>query len=485
MISRIKIKLRRMNLTSKIRLSYFLIMIPVLGFVLLTFINMMNSSHRYDSLISSVSEASKFSLDFQKDFDYETYLVIVGNKLPEESDWDELLSKASDVVEELTLVTDTPNNLKTLETVSKYLTNLNIYKNRIVDNLNAGNLYEENMEIWENDIQIVTALVRETMITYIYDETCDLQAARDAYQQFYRNMIRIIITALVLLAVILAVISYYIPIGITRNLRELCNITDRIAAGDLTVQAKVEGGEEVEALSTSMNAMIIKINELIDQVTEEQKRLRKSEFELLQAQINPHFLYNTLDAIMWLIEAGEREQAVSMVRNLSEFFRTSLNQGKDIITIEEELKHVRSYLEIQKTRYQDILDYEIDVPETLYGYTIPKITLQPLVENALYHGIKNKRGKGMIKITGQTEDEKIVITVSDNGAGMSPERLKEVDDAIENGIPSEGHIYGVYNVNERIKLNEGDGFGLRFESELGEGTRVKVILPENSSLIIS
>lgn len=480
MIKRIRAGLHRTNLTSRIRLSYLLIVIPVLGFVLFAFIGMVNSGHRYDALISSVSEASKFSLDFQKDFDYETYLVIVGNKTPEESDWDELLSNASNVVSELRLVTDNSNNLKTLDTVSKYLHNLNIYRNRIVTNLNQGNFYEENMEIWENDIQIVTALVRETMITYIYDETVELQAARDAYQQFYRNLIRIIMAGLIVLFLILIVISYYIPLGITRNLRELCEITDRIAGGDLTVQASVEGGAEVEALSTSMNAMILKINELIAQVTEEQKRLRKSEFELLQSQINPHFLYNTLDAIMWLIEAGEREQAVSMVRNLSDFFRTSLNQGKDIITIEEELAHVRSYLEIQKTRYQDILDYEIDVPENLYSCRIPKITLQPLVENALYHGIKNRRGMGMIRISGSADADRITLTVSDNGAGMTRERLEEVVKAIENGTPSEGGIYGVYNVNERIRLNDGDAYGLHFDSTEGKGTTVSILLPKQN-----
>lgn len=477
MIDRVKTAFRHMNLTSKIRYSYLLIMIPVLGFVVFSFFNMMNSSHRYDALISSVSEASKFSLDFQKDFDYETYLVIVGNKTPEESDWDELLTEASDVVRELTLVTDNEKNLKTLETVSKYLTNLTTYKDRIVANLDEGNLYEENMQIWENDVQIVTALIRETMITYIYDETCDLQAARDAYQEFYKNIIRIIAAVLIVVVLLLAIISYYIPIEITKSLRDLCRITDKIAEGDLTVRAEVEGGDEVEALSSSMNAMIGKINELIAQVTEEQKRLRRSEFELLQAQINPHFLYNTLDAIMWLIEAGEREQAVSMVRNLSDFFRTSLNQGKDIITVEEELKHVRSYLEIQKTRYQDILDYEITVPESLYGYAIPKITLQPLVENALYHGIKNKRGGGRISVTGSLKDKVFVLTVTDNGIGMTPERHTEVRKALEAGTPNEGGIYGVYNVNERIRLNVGDGYGLEIDSRAGEGTRVDVRLP--------
>ena len=140
--------------------------------------------------------------------------------------------------------------------------------------------------------------------------------------------------------------------------------------------------------------------------------MRKAEFELLQSQINPHFLYNTLDAIVWLAEAGEQKKVVSMVGSLSDFFRISLNQGQDILDVKEELQHVRSYLEIQQMRYQDILQYEICVPEELNHCQIPKITLQPLVENALYHGIKNKRGKGMIRIEGELDGEDCILLLS-------------------------------------------------------------------------
>ena len=254
-------------------------------------------------------------------------------------------------------------------------------------------------------------------------------------------------------------------------------MTDQVAKGDLTVRSDIRTGAEVGMLSDSLNTMIDKINELLEQVKKEQIRLRKAEFELLQSQINPHFLYNTLDTIVWLAEAGEQKKVVKMVGSLSEFFRTSLNQGKDIISIKEELQHVRSYLEIQQVRYQDILQYDIQVEEKLYKYLIPKITIQPLVENALYHGIKNKRGVGKIIISGRQEEDHFSILIEDNGIGISEERLSQVRAGVKNKVSTGKDIYGLYNVNERIHLNFGEKYGIIIESTYGEGTVVSVILP--------
>ena len=167
-----------------------------------------------------------------------------------------------------------------------------------------------------------------------------------------------------------------------------------------------------------------------------------------------------------------------MVGNLSNFFRTSLNRGKDVITVREDLLHVRSYLEIQKVRYEDILEFEIDVPESVTGSPIPKITLQPLVENALYHGIKNRRGGGRISITGEETENAVLLRVSDNGAGMSSERLDEVRRGLTGGAPDESTIYGLYNVGERIRLHFGEEYGISIDSKEGEGTVVTVRLPK-------
>ena len=477
MKERIRAVYNSSTLASKIRYSYLLLLIPIVMFLIFCFVNMWTSNQKYEDMINSTVVASEFSLDFKKDFDYETYLVIVGNKTIEESTLREMLSDAGRIVTGLDKLTNSKENSDRLKSAKKYLSNLTIYIDRIEQNLQEGNKYEDNIEIWEHDVQIVTSLLRETIFQYIYYEVKDIQEARTEYQNFFMVMIRFSIIAFAAILILIVLLSYYIPLSITRPIRKLSEVTDQVAKGDLAVRSDIRSGADVEMLSDSLNTMIDKINELFEQVKKEQIRLRKAEFELLQSQINPHFLYNTLDTIVWLAEAGEQKKVVSMVGSLSEFFRTSLNQGKDIISIREELQHVRSYLEIQQVRYQDILQYDIQVEEELYKYLIPKITIQPLVENALYHGIKNKRGVGKIIISGKREEDHFRILIEDNGIGISEERLLQVRDGIKNKVLTGKDIYGLYNVNERIRLNFGEKYGIFIESTYGEGTVVSVILP--------
>lgn len=301
-------------------------------------------------MINSSVAASEFSLDFKKDFDYETYLLIVGNKSIHESKLDDMLDEANRIVTRLEELTNSRENTSRLNSVKKYLKNLGIYKERIEQNLMEGNKYEENLEIWENDVQIVTDLLQDTIFQYIYYEISDLQHLSTEYRNIFVGTVRFIIIAFACICTLLLILSYYIPLSITRPIRKLSEVTDQVAKGDLSVRFDARSGVEVNRLSDSLNTMIDKINELLAQVTKEQVRLRKAEFELLQMQINPHFLYNTLDTIIWLAEAGKQKEVVDMVGSLSEFFRTSLNQGKDIIPIREELQHVKSYLEIQQVQ---------------------------------------------------------------------------------------------------------------------------------------
>jgi two-component system, sensor histidine kinase YesM len=467
----------RSTLATKIRFSYLVLLVPIFFILFFSIYNLWSCNQRYEDMINSTLVASEFSLDFKKDFDYEIYLVIVGNKTLKESDVDTMLRHAKSVVKGLEDITEAQDNRDRLQDIRKYLDSLQVYVARIDENMAEGNLYEENMEIWENDVQIVTTLVRDEISQYTYYEIQGIQKSRDDYQKFYTWMLRFCLIALAGVVVAVGIMSYLIPLSITRPFKELSQVTDEIAKGNLSVRANVNTGVEATALSNSMNTMIDKINELLEQVTIEQTRLRKAEFELLQAQINPHFLYNTLDAIIWLAEAGEQKRVVGMVRNLSDFFRTSLNQGKDINSIKEEMLHVKSYLEIQHVRYQDILSYDIEVPESLYIYSIPKITIQPLVENALYHGIKNKRGMGHISIRGQAGEKDFTITVTDDGIGIDETRLRQVQSGIQNKVLTGKDFYGLYNVCERIRLNFGEEYGIFIESVYGEGTSVRVILP--------
>ena len=466
----------RQTFAAKIRSSYLLLLVPIILFPLVSFYNLWIVNRNYKDMINSTAEASEFSLDFKKDFDYETYLLIVGNKSLEESRLDDMLEEADRIVKGLEQITDNRDNKERLGSVKKYLRNLKIYQGRIYENLAEGNKYE-NIEIWENDIQIVTSLLRESFLQYIYYEVKDLQTLRSEYESFYDSMVRSLGLTFAGILLLVVFLFYRVPLSITQPIRKLSEVTGQVAKGDFTVRFDVRSSAEVSMLSDSLNLMIDKINELLEQVTREQTRLRRAEFELLQSQINPHFLYNTLDAIVWLAEAGEQKKVVSMVGSLSEFFRTSLNQGKDIVSLREELQHVRSYLEIQQVRYQDILQYEIHVPEELYCYSIPKITIQPLVENALYHGIKNKRGPGRIVISGERDQDMLAIRIRDNGIGIRSERLQQIRQGMQNKVPKENDIYGLYNVNERIRLNFGSRYGISIESVYGEGTEVRILLP--------
>lgn len=202
---------------------------------------------------------------------------------------------------------------------------------------------------------------------------------------------------------------------------------------------------------------------------------------MLQSQINPHFLYNTLDTIVWLAESEKQREVVQMVENLSNFFRAALNHGNDLILVEDELLHVESYLKIQQVRYQDILQYEIDLSERACQYCIPKITLQPLVENALYHGIKKKRGQGMIQIGSREEADYMILFVKDNGIGMSEERLLQIRKMLLPEAERRNDSYGIYNVNERLRLRFGAEYHLEIDSTYGEGTLVEVYLPKTGA----
>lgn len=216
---------------------------------------------------------------------------------------------------------------------------------------------------------------------------------------------------------------------------------------------------------------------LIDKVKEDERKMRKADLRLLQEQIQPHFLYNTLDTIVWLIESNEPDEAVTMVVTLSDFFREILSKGKEFISIKEEEKHISSYLQIQEMRYRDILEYDIQLDQVIYKYQILKLTLQPVVENALYHGIKYKRAKGCIHIHGEKEGDIIRLTVRDDGVGMDEEELEQLCQQIEKPCQETEKGFGLANVNERIHMYFGPEYGMKIQSQKGKGTTVEIVIP--------
>ncbi len=285
-------------------------------------------------------------------------------------------------------------------------------------------------------------------------------------------MIYIIVALGLLIAVL--IVSNIVAQLITRPISELHRSMDKVEQGLFEeASIEVENNNEVGKLSRSFNEMTEKIQFLMEENVKEQREKRKSELRALQAQINPHFLYNTLDSIVWMSAANKNDEVVEMTAALAKLFRQSISNEREIITIREEVDYVRSYLTIQKMRYKDKVDFEIEVEENLLNDSIMKLTLQPLVENAIYHGLKYKKEKGHLLIRAFKED-KIYLKVIDNGAGMSEEQLKTIFEKKEN---EKNNGIGVANVQNRLRLLYGKEYGIVYESELGIGTVATVCIP--------
>lgn len=237
-------------------------------------------------------------------------------------------------------------------------------------------------------------------------------------------------------------------------------------------------GGEIAQLGHSFNSMMDKIRSLLHLVYVEQRNKREADIRTLQAQIKPHFLYNTLDTIRWMAEERGASEIVQMVSALTRVFRIGLSRGKEIISLSDELEHVKSYLYIQKVRYEEKLNYEIDAPEEVLNDQVNKLILQPLVENALYHGIKQKRGEGHIQISARERDGRLLIRVSDDGAGMTKERCDQLNQALRvQGNQEYAHGYGIFNVNDRIRLSYGDEYGLSYTLNEEGGVTVSIVHP--------
>ena len=344
-------------------------------------------------------------------------------------------------------------------------------------NVERGGRYDENMEMLDNNIYILTELIQDDIQYYIYYQTKSIENLTRQLNEQASRFIRLCIGLVAAVVTVAITASLIILKSITNPLERLCRVTERIANGEFTARARIDTRDEIRVLSDSVDDMAEKLRIMISQIKEDERKMRYAELRLLQEQINPHFLYNTLDTVIWLIEGNELEKAVSIVVSLSEFFRLVLSRGQDFITIREEEMHIRSYLEIQQVRYSDILKFDISIDPRLYGFRILKLTLQPLVENSLYHGIKYKRAEGRIEVTGRQEDGLIRFLVRDNGVGMEEEELVKLREEIQKPCKETETGFGLANVNERIRMNFGPQYGMEIDSVKNKGTCVSITIP--------
>ncbi|MEY8521612.1 sensor histidine kinase [Lachnospiraceae bacterium 38-10] len=276
---------------------------------------------------------------------------------------------------------------------------------------------------------------------------------------------------------VLVMINAFISSRITNPIQELEKSVNAIEAGELDTEVYTGGSYEIEHLGRSIGDMAKRIKALMQDIVAEHESKRKSEFDTLQSQINPHFLYNTLDIIVWMIENERRQEAVKVVTALARFFRISLSKGKSIITVRDELEHVRNYLTIQQMRFKNKFIYEIEAGEDVMDLACLKLMLQPLVENAIYHGMEFMDGDGEIHVRVKKEQGELWLEVCDNGLGMTAEQVENLLSEKPQASSRRGSGIGVKNVNERIRLYFGEAYGLVIESEPDEGTVIRCHLP--------
>lgn len=462
---RMETKLRKMLLST---------MLPMAILMVICFVVFWKSSQQYNNLSHNLAVSSEFNLEFKDTVDLETYYVAIGSESKEKLPLD-TVDEAFDVVKKLKDTTYNKDSIKNLQHLSSYLTNL---RRRMLE-LTELEGYEVRNDFMDSNIRIITGLIMTEMQNYIYNESMYIVQVESKLTQSINFIIIVMMALFTATIIILLHRSFRFSYNITRPVTNILHNIKDVGRGNFAIQPVEADTMELQELDSGTRWMAERIESLLDNVKKEKEMQHLTELQLLQAQVNPHFLYNTLDTIVWLIEGGQEQDALDMISSLSVFFRTSLSKGNDIIPLSEEVRHTLSYLEIQKSRYRDILEFEIEIPRELENIMVPKLTLQPLAENALYHGIKNKRGIGKIVIEGFDNGEDIILRVSDTGQGMKPERLAEIRQAIRTG---ERAGFGLAAVAERIQLYYGPGYGMKINSVENEGTVIEITIAKNIKL---
>ncbi|MCH3972432.1 MAG: sensor histidine kinase [Oscillospiraceae bacterium] len=485
--------MKKMSLKKRLNMLSILLIVPLTGLVIYLLVSLTGFCNAYSQVVSNIDETNAFCGAFKEDIDYVMYREVIGSQtyrqiyqLPEDKrpfGWEQmknpyqLIANARKTFQNVMANTQGEANLNDVRWTLHSLDRLETVIKDVDSSIENGGSYKKNYSHLQLDIYTLTSNIKETMQDYVYREALHFREVQNQLNEKGQTAVRLSVLLLFLIVCLGIKFSAGITKSVTDPIQNLCKATRRVAKGDFTQKASGKSADELSILADSFDNMQEEIGRLIDNIKQEQNQRRVLELRLLQEQINPHFLYNTLGTIVWLAEDGQDEQVVSMVTSLSTFFRSTLSNGRSFVSIAEETRHISSYLEIQQVRYQDILTYEIKVDKELLPYQILKLTLQPLVENALYHGIKNKRAKGKIIVRGYRQGESAIFEVSDNGIGMTEEEQANLKKVIRRETMPHEHGFGLANVDERLRLNYGETYGLSFTSAYGVGTTFQVRVP--------
>jgi len=469
------------SLSQMLKYSYTIIIVLMLILPVTTILSSLAQSAQYDLMISNVSKTNRINQIVKTDISNELWDIVAGNRRFEEGRHYQIINSINQGLQEILETTSVTGNRQMLEVAGRAMNTLSNYVGRIGLQIQYRYPVIENEKLLD-EIRGVAALVSDILEEFI---VLEIESAERTNERI-KTMVWVL--AVFQTVTVLGVAGFAIfalqsvSVMINMPIKELELFSTKIASGDLEARADIPRIQELENLAVNLNTMAVKIRELIDMNILEQQNLQKSEMKALQAQITPHFLYNTLDTIIWLAEGKQYDQVIDITRAFSSFFRISLSRGRDWVTVADEIAHVENYLTIQKIRYRDILDYSIEYDPAMASYPVLKLVLQPLVENALYHGIKNKRGRGVLRVRAFREAGQLRFSVEDNGIGMTEERLAEVRRGLMADREGEGvaDMYGLYNVSKRLQLYYGKDVFLKIKSVHREGTVVSFGVPQEA-----
>ncbi|MBP3742091.1 MAG: histidine kinase [Treponema sp.] len=475
--------MKNRNLTRTLRISYtillFITIIPSVYSIIISQIH----SIRYTQIIQNVSYANRINNIAKNEIPNELWEIVCGKKDFNSGLQYQMMEEISTGLDTMLQSTISTESRIKLEVANRAGITLLRNINNLSEQMKNGASVTQN-EASLDEIRTITALFSDIIQDFIVAE---IESGNKTNASFRRSSIILTIIQIIItiLAIIISQKSFFsVSNAISKPISDMESLSTRVANGDLTARIAIPHVDELDTLAGNLNTMTEQIEVLIQKNMEEQQNFQKAEMKALQAQITPHFLYNTFDTIVWLAEEERMDEVVKITKAFSDFLRISLSRGHEWITVSQELEHIQNYLTIQKIRYADILSYSIEADESLKNYKMIKLVLQPLVENAIYHGIKNKRGRGKLLVRVQyadSEHTKILFEVSDNGAGFTEERLAQVREELASAsqnAESLNSVYGLYNVNKKLKLYYGDATeGLQIKSEAGNGSTVSFTVP--------
>jgi two-component system sensor histidine kinase YesM len=470
----------RISLRSKILLSFFAVVIVLVTMNAVLVLEVMRFNRLYTAIMTNITSANNIIGYLKPSIDSEMWNIVAGKIDFNQGSQYQIIDQVNSQIDSMMANASNDKSRMKLVVVSRTMSTLKDYVDKMGVQIDQGSRVEQNQQVLDN-IRGVSTVVEASVQDYMLTE---VKQAEQQYKENQQRFTQLVLIYLILLPLVMGfsfVAAWIISASIYIPIKKLHDVTTTITKNDLQALMTSSNVDEITELGMSFNIMIGKIRQLLDAKIKEQENLKKAELRALQAQINPHFLYNTLDTIVWMAESNQSGQVIEIVRALSSFFRIALSKGRDWITIRQELEHVRSYLTIQKMRYRDILDFKIEVDDAILDGTILKLTLQPLVENALYHGIKNKREGGMITVRARcAADDLVLLEVQDDGVGLTPYKLARIQEAMNDDTDDfsfKESGFGLENVHKRIKLYYGKQYGLTIHSRYQEGTRVTVAIP--------